>query len=258
MAISLGHYRLMVRHRDILPRGGDVLQIGDANWYGDSDPLLPLELTDDPELQSVVRRAAESGSLHRIAKAFYAALFAPKSITSVDINGSEGCLRLDLNAPLHLAHQFDLSVNHGTAEHVFHIAQVFGTMHAWTKPGGLMIHEAPFFGWPDHGFYTLQPTLFYDLAAANGYEIVSVSIFDLKMEQEYPAAASKMLEQAFYFHARDRREMHRLIMERKIPDNAILFVVMRKGAEAPFRIPMQGVYDGTLSDDGRKAWQEAR
>jgi hypothetical protein len=242
MAIHRGHYRLMVEHRDILPRGGDVLQIGDANWYGDVDPRVILELTSDQKTRDLFRPFVESESLFDIADAFYGMLFAPKTVHSVDMRGRG--MRLDLNKPLQLDRQYDLSINHGTAEHVFHIAQVFGTMHAWTKTGGLMIHESPFFGWPDHGFYTLQPTLFYDLADANGYEIVSVSLTELATGDVQ--------------RVESRAAMHAIVNERRIPENAILFVVMRKGAEADFRIPMQGVYDGKLDSEGKRAWQEAR
>lgn len=244
MAIHSGHFKLMVQHRDILPRGGDVLQIGDANWYDNIPRSAILEVCDDNQSRGRAERAIASGDLFRMAKAFYGGLFSPKSIISVDINGSVDALRLDLNAPMSLPHKFDLSVNHGTAEHVFHIAQVFGTMHAWTKPGGLMIHESPFMGWPDHGFYTLQPTLYYDLAVANGYEVVSLSLCELATGEVTPVES--------------RRVMHAMVSERRLPENAILFVVLRKGEDAPFRIPMQGIYDGTLDESGKRAWQEAR
>lgn len=146
MAISAVHYREMVAVRELLPQGGDVLQIGEANWYGDLDPQVILELADSHELKQRIEHAIALQNLFAIAKAFYAALFAPKRIDSVDAHGTQAALRWDLNRPLKLERKYDLIVNHGTAEHVFHVAQVFGTMHAWTCDGGLMIHEAPFLG----------------------------------------------------------------------------------------------------------------
>lgn len=247
MAISAVHYRLMCEHRELLPRGGDVLQIGDANWYGDVDPSAILELDDDRTTQRLVQGAIDSGDNFNIAKAFYRALFHPQHIDSVDINGNDGCLRLDLNKPLRLSRQYDLSVNHGTAEHVFHIAQVFGTVHAWTKPGGLMIHEAPWLGWPDHGFYSLHPTLFYDLAAANGYDVVSVTV--ATNEEVLVRVGSR--EHLVQWLPISRASWSVMSL--------MLFVVLRKGAqESEFKLPMQGVYDGRLSAEGKLAWETVR
>lgn len=233
----------MQQIRGELPRAGDVLQIGEANWYGDvgADELQALAETEQE--RRILERAVASGSLFAVARAFYAVLFSPKRVDSVDFHGTETALRQDLNAPLQLGRQYDLSVNHGTAEHVFHIAQVFGTMHAWTKPGGLMIHESPWMGWPDHGFYTLQPTLFYDLAAANGYELLRMAITDLQTGQLRPVES--------------RHHLQSLVRQRQLPENSILMVALRH-AGGPFRIPLQGYYDGKLDADGVKNWQELR
>lgn len=243
MAISEAHFHLMTSLRDQLPRGGDVLQIGDANWYGDLNPASILELTDDPEMRAFVQRAIDSGNNFSVAKAFYGALFAPKRIDSIDINGSDGCLRLDLNGPVQLGRRYDLTVNHGTAEHVFNVAQVFVTMHNWTNNGGLMIHESPWLGWPDHGFWSLHPTLFFDLAAANEYQVVGVWVIDL------PAARVVRVE--------SRTHVGELLRDGKVPENATLFVVLRKGSGA-FKLPFQGYYDGKLDEQGRKDWESMR
>jgi hypothetical protein len=131
-------------------------------------------------------------------------------------------------------------INHGTAEHIFNIAQVFISIHSACKVGGLMIHESPFTGWIDHGFYCLQPTLFYDLAAANGYEIVSVDVEEIKSQTIIP------------IKDRDR------FTQQTFPDNSMLFVVFRKRTAEPFRIPAQGYYAKTLSEAGHEAWSALR
>jgi hypothetical protein len=69
-------------------------------------------------------------------------------------------------------------LNNGTAEHVFNVGQLFKTMHERTKPLGLMLHDGPFTGWVNHGFYTFQPTLYLDLAAANDYELLAMFLMD--------------------------------------------------------------------------------
>jgi hypothetical protein len=251
MAISAPHYRLFKSLSPILPHGGTLLEIGEANWYGDVDPQMlyvdcsqyhPTGQESSSDLPAVIK----SGNLFAIAKAFYAATFAPSKIVSVDLGGLPNALRQDLNAPLDLGgEQFDLVINHGTAEHIFNIAQVFRTMHDHCIDGGLMIHDAPFTGWIDHGFYTLQPTLFYDVAAANNYEIALVAVTHIDLN--------------LTIRLESREHLIELRRDGKIPaDGAMLFVVFRKLCDAPFRIPMQGYYARSLSKSGNKAWEEMR
>lgn len=230
MAISATHYELLSNLKPLLPKGGSLLEIGEANWYGDLDPAnVGLSRQDD---------------WFAIVKEFYQQLFAPTRIVSIDFNGTEAAWRCDLNAPLPPLGMFDLIINHGTAEHVFDIAQVFRSIHDACKVGGLMVHESPFTGWLDHGFYCLQPTLFYDLAAANGYDVVSVDIEEIVSKQMLPVWS--------------RDKMTELLTANAIPNNAMLFVVLRKKAAAAFRIPLQGYYAQSLSDQGRKAWEVLR
>lgn len=225
MAISAVHYALLKEHAPLFARGGSLLEIGEANWYGDMDPR---------------DIAPDAADLFAIAKVVYRSLFAPTIVEAVDINGTPNAMRQNLNAPLELPRQYDVVINHGTAEHVFNIAQVFASMHDACKVGGYMVHESPFTGWRDHGFYTLQPTLFYDVAGANGYELASLSIAHIESRQIIRVAS--------------REHCHSLV--RKAPKDSILFVVMRKSGPEPFRVPMQGYYDGRLSEEGRKAWYE--
>lgn len=226
MAISAPHYHLFKSLKPILPLRGRLLELGEANWYGDIEPDFPCD---------------KGGTLFAIAKAFYAATFVPSKIVSVDMNGTPDALRQDINNQLDLGgEQFDIVINHGTAEHVFNIAQVFKTMHDHTVDGGLMVHESPCTGWIDHGFYCLQPTLFYDLAAANCYEIVIV--------------AFEHIDTGWTHRLESRDELTRL----DVPNNSMLFVVYRKRGDGPFKIPIQGYYSRSLSEAGVKAWETRR
>lgn len=225
MAISGTHYRLLCSLRDKLPHGGSLLEIGEANWYGDIAPDFPCP---------------PNANGFDIAKACYASIFEPCRTVAVDINGSLDALRYDLNAPLPLDEQFDVVINHGTAEHVFNIGQVFKSMHDHCIAGGLMIHEGPFTGWIDHGFYCLQPTLYYDLAAANHYEVTLVAI-------EEPRSGT-----IIRVNGRDH------IAHLTPPENSMLYVALRKWGDAPFRVPFQGYYGQTLSETGNRAWEARR
>ncbi len=278
MAISGPLYKLLRQIQPMLPRGGSLLEIGEANWYGDLEPscLLaeyatlgsapsvkrdrvicglekygqpPVDVVDPSvewlllwleEKERQIRNAISSGDTFAIAKSFYQSLFSPSSIISIDMDGTQSALKFNLNNPLPLTDRFDVVINHGTAEHVFNIYQVFRSMHDRCEVGGVMVHDAPFTPWIDHGFYCLQPTLFYDLAHANCYEVAHVSMYEIK---------------SGWTQRVDSRDH---IASIDVPNNACLFVVYRKRYETGFCVPTQGYYGGGLSKSGRKAWEVNR
>ena len=246
MAISSPHFQLPKSLQPILPQGGRLLEIGEANWYGDIKPDVLLEDAADPYLASIVKGAIASGNNFKIAKAAYCVLFQPSKMVAVDYNGTPEAHRFDLNEEIHSLERadFDVVYNHGTAEHVFNVAQVFRTMHDHCCDGGLMIHEAPFTGWVDHGFYSLHPTLFYDLASANCYEVVGVWLLTITP--------------AWTLRLESRDHVARLAADGELPNNCNLFVVLRKHGDRAFRVPMQGYYAGSLSPAGVKAWEVLR
>jgi hypothetical protein len=277
MAITATHYRLFKSLP--LPQGGSLLEIGEANWYGDVNPRLAfLTSPHDREIEREAWEAIKGEDLFAIAKAFYKVTFAPSRLVAIDYNGTPSALRLDLNQPINSGHDesnencpvndpetfcnpataglpcccsasligepFDVVINHGTAEHIFNIAQVFRTMHDACADGGLMVHDAPFTGWIDHGFYCLQPTLFYDLAAANNYEVVRVAIHAIESQQIIPLEG--------------RDHVAKLAAAGTLPPNSMLFVALRKYGDSPFKIPTQGYYAGKLSEAGKHAWETLR
>lgn len=85
----------------------------------------------------------------------------------------------DLNEPdvwRRVGKQFNLVIELGTLEHVFHIPNALWNMVNLCAVGGEIIHGAPMNNWPNHGFYQLSPTLFYDFYQANGCEVVEAFI----------------------------------------------------------------------------------
>ena len=226
MAITATHHDLC-RSLNVR-RGSTLLEIGEANWYGDIDP------------QSV--GLARRENLFDVAKEFYQRWFSPSEIVSVDKNGGEHAVRLDLNHALHLQKRFGVVINHGTAEHVFNVAQVFRTMHDHCDVDGWMIHDAPFTGWIDHGFYCLHPTLFYDLASANRYEVACVAIHEIR---------SRVICK---LESRD----HVSAIADSIPRNSMLFAAFRKRVDVVFEIPYQGYYARTISTASARAWEQNR
>jgi hypothetical protein len=87
---------------------------------------------------------------------------------------------LDLNHPVpeELHNRFDVVLDGGTMEHIFNIPAVLANIHAMLKVGGRAIHITPSSNMVDHGFYSFSPTLFRDYYGANGYHILTVSLFE--------------------------------------------------------------------------------
>lgn len=258
MALTQPVYLLLRKAWDagLLPQNGTILEFGEANWYDDMPiPALLADLAtvigDEPRRREIFDRITElhgkkpDGYLFAIAKLVYAVLFQPQILHAIDFHGTSTAMRLDLNQPIALDRQYDVTMNNGTAEHILNIGQFLKTMHEWTKPGGLMLHEAPFNGWIDHGFYTLQPTLFFDIAAANQYDLLGLFYID---------AVHHEIKQM-----QDRDAVIALIRSDSITSNASLYAVLRKRAvESPFVFPFQGYYAGPISAEQKKTWQEAR
>jgi hypothetical protein len=235
MAISYTHFQLLkhLHAQGELPQGGSILEIGEANVYGDFD------IASEVGMWPLTGRIDDYG----YAKIIYAKLFSTQDVASIDAGGPTAH-KFDLNQPCTLNRQFTTVINHGTAEHIFNIAQVFRTMHDHCAVGGLMIHECPFTGWLDHGFYCLQPTLFWDVAHDNGYKMVLM--------------ATEHLQSRTYKIYENREQ---LLEERRrgaLADNLMLFVVMRKTKDEQFYVPMQGVYAGTAGDVATQAWKDLR
>ncbi len=258
MAISTTQYYITrdLFQRGLLPTNGALLEVGEANWYGDINPMALADdvkrfVADPVRRDALVQRITELVGLEdrkwvfAIAKIYYELFFTPFEMQAIDFEGTAIAKRLDLNLPVVLDRRFDVVINHGTAEHIFNIAQVFRTIHDYTVPGGMMMHESPFTGWIDHGFYTLQPTLFFDLAEANGYSMLGIFITQINDRS--------------IVQLRDRETLYGLMRGKQIPDNAMLFVVMRKHAEdRAFQIPIQGYYRKSLPESGMAAWRELR
>lgn len=94
-------------------------------------------------------------------------------IKSLEYGTSEGAdYTWDMNnvVPTHWLEQFDFIYDGGTLEHIFHIPNALTSVCGMLKVGGRVIHDGGASGTIDHGFYALQPTLFYDFYSVNGFK----------------------------------------------------------------------------------------
>ena len=257
MAVTALEYLVFstLRQHNQLPPRPRVLELGESNWYGD----VPIERLEQ-DIQQHVDQAARAGTLERlrvawscesnrrlydVAQIFFEIFLQPAGYTAIDPGTPGSQYKFDLNHPVPLTDKFDVTINIGTGEHVFNVYQFYKTAHDLTAEGGLMIHSAPFTGWIDHGFYSFQPTFFFDLARANRYHVVTFVIAQL---DPFRCAQIKAHE-----------ELPALIRSQPLPPNTHINVVFRKSAEpVEFAAPTQAYYAGALSPEGVRLWHEHR
>lgn len=258
MALTAVDYHVLkaLHKAALIPKRPSVLELGESEWYGDVPPQ-ELAAIIDATVADTGRAARLKARLKEVlagdprwrgwdlAKVFYCALLDYREIVAIDFHGTPAAQKIDLNQPVDLGRRFDIVIDGGTAEHVFNVHQFFKTCHDLTAPGGLMLHNNPFRGWLEHGFYNFNPTFFWDLAGANRYETLM-----LVYNETHPLR----IEQLF-----DREKIIELARSGELGANGMLFAVYRKPpVDAPFAIPMQGYYGSTLSPEMARAWHEVR
>lgn len=239
MAITAIEYALLsyFKQNGGLPQTPNVLELGEANWFGDMPAQqlandIDVLITDDAtknklvsELNSAIQEQDEK-TMRKIARIFYSTFLNHDSLTAIDPHGSSDALALDLNKPVGIDRQFDLCLNFGTAENIFNIYQFFQTTHQLTQPGGVMIHGTSLSGWYTQGLYSFKPSFYWKLAEANQYKILAFVYAEL-----HPL---KLLE------LNSLEEFARMDNEGQIANNALLYVVLEKDrTETEFSAPAQ-------------------
>ncbi len=158
-----------------------------------------------------------------------------KDYFAIDMNEKFGSKSADLNSlldgwswwpmPEGNDTEFDLVTNNGTGEHIFNQHSVFSNIHYLCKKDGLMLHVLPWINWQNHGFYNFHPTLFYDLADANGYEILDMYAGDRDGNITHP-------------------NLYRDEIKKPDPTdkNVLIVVALKKTSEDAFKTPIQGKY----------------
>lgn len=263
MPITKVTYKLIsdLKNSGLLPSRPSVLELGESNWYGDvpveqlegdvarliSDEAIRAELLDNCYAckARLAGEQPELGALWELSRIFFKALLDFGKYTAIDLGGSEAALKQDLNQPVELDCQYDLVLDLGTAEHVFNVYQFFKTVHELTTPGGIMVHVLPFQGWVDHGFFNFHPTFYFDLAAANYYQIISLVYWHDKLAKGLKLTGRDQI----------------VDLEGKVTfaGNGSLIVICRKSPdEHNFQTPMQGYYNNTISEKAHIAWHRNR
>ena len=96
-------------------------------------------------------------------------------IRSLDASKYEGSeLIHDLNdptPPTELLNRFQLIIDPGTLEHIFHVPNALKAIGKMLTAGGIVVHQNPTSNYINHGFYSFSPTFYHDYYENVDYEI---------------------------------------------------------------------------------------
>lgn len=194
---------------------------------------------DRSDVVSLLRKhGIETGGVRTTAD-FYR-LWGISEYISIDLNGEDGAIELDLNKPFTrdetFNRTFDLTTNFGTTEHCFDQATAFENIHNLTRIGGYMLHVLPAHGWDGHCFYRYDRNLFMDLAHKCQYEILSLHYY------VRPLSFRKYLGMVRKNFPANKRPAKVSSFDRSFSRNGLVAAVLRKTGEL-FSFPMQGMYE---------------
>ena len=182
--------------------------------------------------------AAFLGELSRARWQFdvFARALGAKNVSSMDISDyEEATLIHDLNFPVppELHGRYDVVIDGGTLEHVFHVPVAFENCMKLTKVGGHVVVITNINNLVGHGFYQFGPELFYRaFSQENGFEVVRMvaledtfgrsSVFGVKYD--FPICGD-------WYNVLDRENIrkHDILMTRH---STILLVLAKKLANA--------------------------
>lgn len=68
---------------------------------------------------------------------------------------------------------YDIVIDNGSLEHCFNIGNAFFNCIKLVNEGGIIFHINPL-AMGNHGFYNLNPTLYYDLYSQNGFKVLEI------------------------------------------------------------------------------------
>lgn len=184
MGLSKCTLRLLLDEARREPFGGSVVVLGKQDVWFTEDTLRScaaaagVRLRDVPLTLSPKPGPASEGYLSddSMLKALgFTDYFA------LDVSDYEAAdiIRHNLNSatvPSELEGRFDVVIDGGTLEHVFHLPNAMSALGRMVHAEGRVIHASPSSNHIDHGFYMFSPTFFWDYYSANRFELPTVHV----------------------------------------------------------------------------------
>lgn len=169
-----------------------------------------------------------------------------EKVSALDYSAYEGAdIVFDLNAdilPDQYREKFDLVIDGGTLEHIFHQYNALNNINALVAEGGYVYHMLPCAGWVDHGFYSFSPTYFEDVyTIENGWELKS-----LYLMSRFNDSISRS-QDCRLFH--NNVELNQYILKNVTVEGVMIECFAKKVKPLQNRVsPIQGIYTQLYED----------
>lgn len=138
---------------------------------------------------------------------------------------------LNTHVPGSLRERFGLVVDGGTVEHIFDTRTCFANVVDMTRVSGRVIHCNAASNMIDHGFWSISPSLYFDLYGANGFEDLSATIFEWDPRDSWRPCNAFAYEYGMMINGLcDPERVH------------MVWFTARKARTVPFTLPTQGLY----------------
>jgi hypothetical protein len=184
MGIAKGAVKVLLKELSRRPFRGQVLTLGRQDIFISYDVLQKIAEEFGVEL-SKPESIMLSHKPELAAKGFISddCLFQSlgfSTFKTLDYSDYESAHYIfDLNKseiPEYLCEAFDVIIDGGTIEHVFHIPSALNNIYKMLRYEGRIIHLSPSSNYMDHGFYMFSPTLFENFYTTNKFEINNIQL----------------------------------------------------------------------------------
>ena len=220
-----------------------VLTVGRQHWLvpraqqADLAREFRIESCDDGQL-------AWGG----FADAFFRDWLGARETIALDASDYEGATRIhDLNRPVPAAwdENFDVVIDAGTLEHVFHFPTALESCLRMVRTGGTMFWSMPANNYCGHGFYQFSPELVFRVfAPGSGFRIEQISLFT------HPFPGAELSPRVEFYSVRDPDDVHSRVAFMNGKPTGLLVEARRERAGSPLTpVPQQSDYS--------RAWQGA-
>jgi hypothetical protein len=248
MGMSIQELNLLIKLKEQghIPDSASVIEIGVQqlanNFLSATSQLEKIaNLFQVPKkLQLSQPAASESinGFEHLDPQAPFASIFwewLGFRYKAIDIDETPQSIPLDLNydeVPFDEKGKSHIVTNFGTTEHVANQLNAFKIIHDLTAVGGIMIHNLPTQGMPNHGLFNYNPKFFWMLARSNGYQCLHCDYAFCSNNYPIPKNIQDYVEQ-FSEHSSEKFKIY----DYRLTDSSVC-IVLKKIYDSPYVAPL--------------------
>ena len=192
MGIDVGMLDLILEESVRKPFTGEILTLGKMDVYFSAATLksrstaMGIELRESNNNKLAYKKSFSDHGY--ISDKYLFKRLGFNKVHSLDVSDYEGAdVFFDLNSkemPDEFIERFDVILESGTSEHIFHLPNLLNNLFKMLRVGGRAIHISPASNYMEHGYYMFSPRLFWDYYTANRYDINTALILRQEVKSD--------------------------------------------------------------------------